>query len=208
MGSNLWAALHTEPAAVMRFDIHDESWEAITLPEPFDNCRSITCNTKNLFIGLQNRRHLPSSIYKLPLKAEGERCFPSTFYRITSGDWYRLRRGEDQLAWGKCAKLTGCPAILLSRRAGEEISFLSREEREKVLGRFSELLKAAVMHPVIYPVENGQGWLITLLDDIKIIFRYDRGQTSVRIATIQKGASFDPEAKGIPPPFDGIVWEK
>ena len=72
VGRTIWVALYTEPAQIVRLDVDTETWEVIELPEEFTNSRALAHDGSSLYLGLQNRRHLPSTLYRLPLSARGK----------------------------------------------------------------------------------------------------------------------------------------
>jgi hypothetical protein len=121
---------------------------------------------------------------------------------INSQDWYRVRRGEDQLAWGRRWRMRGLPGIAFAERARGEFAFLEPEQRAAVLEAL-EGLTARSDDAKGAPVAHGRGRRALLVDELCVIFRL-RGR-ELWISTIRGGPVLDPEHKG-PPPDDGTDW--
>lgn len=207
--TDLWIALHTEPAKLIQLNLVCERWQSMRLPPHYQNSRSLACGEQALFIGLQNRRHDPSAVCKLPLPAATPRPWQDTPpARLTAQDWYRVRRGEDQLAWGMEARLEGLPSIVLSRRAGEELCFLSESERAACISVLRDVWNDNTTAPVA-PVEASSCWLIATAGELRIVLRHT-GLNAVEVATIRKreGQAFDPEHIGRPNPVPGLQWRQ
>lgn len=205
-GGDLWIALHTEPAELVQLDLARETWRSLRLPPEYHNSRSLASTDKALYIGLQNRRHESSAVYQLPLPTrpiENEEA-P---VRLTSQDWYRLRRGEDQLAWGQQARLKGLEAVVLSRRAGEEFCFLSTAERTAVVARLSALQHGGEIEASA-PIKETPCWRLTRVGEIRIVWRRG-GVAGAEVATFRKreGTAFDPEIMGRPEPPAELRWD-
>ena len=207
VGHTLWVALYTAPAQFVRLDVRTGDWEAIMLPEGFDHSRDMAHDGEHLFIGLQNRRHLPSTLYRLPLAARGEAGCRQEGERITAQDWYRVRRGEDQLAWGQRVTLQGLPTVVLSQRAGEEFAFLDEADRRRVAERLRDLAGDRG-DALSLAVEPESGWRLSRVGELRVIFRQSCDTGEIRVATIRKqeGVSFDPENMGHPPEAMGLSF--
>jgi len=204
---SLWVALYTDPAQIVRMDPDSGEWEEIDLPEGYANSRAMADDGEFLFIGLQNRRHLPSALFRLPLGPRGERRDTDEKVRITAQDWYRVRRGEDQLAWGHLAWLEHLPKVVFSRRAGEELAFLDPTDREGVVVSLQGMSSRGPRGDGA-AVEGGGGWLHQASGDLRIIYRRRGSGDTVEVATIRKaeGVSFDPENMGHPPGVEGLTY--
>ncbi len=216
----LWAGLYTEPAQIVRFDPQEESYEVVVLPDAYFNARDLACDGKNLWVGLQNVRYGPSALYRLPMAAsyaanKKPRRAPAAWQAsrtvrrlqkrdgdvgITSQDWYRVRRGEDQIAWGETKPLEALPKVVLSRRAADELAFLRAEEREAILSRLAKL-SAEPTGPKSRRVRYGGPRRISSVGGLRIIYRVAGQDEKVHVSTIRKGigVSFDPENMGPPP---------
>jgi len=217
----LWAGLYTQPAQIVRFDPQEESYEVVVLPDAYSNTRDLACHGKNLWVGLQNVRYGPSALYRLPMadsyaaegkpsKASAARPASHTVrplrtrdweVGITSQDWYRVRRGEDQIAWGDTKPLEALPKVVLSRRAADELAFLHVEEREAILSQFAKL-SAEPIGPQSRRVRCGGPRRITSVGGLRVIYQVAGRDEKVHVSTIRKGIgeSFDPENMGPPPP--------
>ena len=217
----LWAGLYTEPAQIVRFDPEKQSYEIITLPDAYFNTRDLACDGENIWIGLQNIRYGPSALYKLPMaESYVAGSVPSKVstatsasymarplqeddgqIAITSQDWYRVRRGEDQIAWGKVQSLDTLPRVVLSRRAADELAFLHAEEREAILSQLATLATEP-RGPDSKPVRCGGLRRLSPVKGLRIVYRVSGHDGKVFVSTIRKGTgvSFDPENMGPPPP--------
>ena len=204
----LWVALYTEPAQIVRLDVDTEAWEVIELPGDFSNSRALAYDGAYLYIGLQNRRHLPSTLYRLPLSSRGLGGHQPDATEITAQDWYRVRRGEDQLAWRMHAALEGLPDVVLSKRAGEELAFLDEEGRARAVDCLRNLVTVDGC-PRSSAVAGGEGWRLTRVGELRMIYRRSGETGRIQVATIRKqeGVSFDPENMGRPPVVDGLAWK-
>jgi hypothetical protein len=204
----LWVALYTEPAKILRLDVVTGEWEVIDLPEGFSNSRAMAHDDAYLFIGLQNRRHQPSTLYRLPLSARGLDIRQPGIVKITAQDWYRVRRGEDQLAWGLHAAIERLPGVVLSKRAGEEFAFLDNDERARLADCLRNLVEDKENAPASV-VEGGDGWLLSRVGELRVVVRRSVETSRLQVATIrrQEGVSFDPENLGPPPVVEGISWK-
>lgn len=116
---------------------------------------------------------------------------------INHQDWYRVRRGEDQLAWGLSHDPRDVPGLRLSRRARAEIGWLEGDEQEQVVQRLRELAEGKDGRPVAH----GLGRLVSVLGKFRIVFRVEEGR--VLISTVRGGKVYDPENVG-PAPTDPL----
>ena len=219
-GGAIWAGLYTAPAQVVRFDPEEESFQVVTLPDAYFNTRDLACDGKNIWIGLQNVRYGPSALYRLPME---ESRTAGTASRkviaslqtaskvpriehneneigITSQDWYRVRRGEDQIAWGEVKPLDNLPKIVLSRRAANELAFLPGQERDAVARQFVRL-SAEPRGPTSKPIKQGGRRRLSPVGRLRIIYQASDQEGKILVSTIRKeiGVSFDPENMGPPP---------
>jgi len=220
---HLWVGLYTEPAEIARIDRETQRCDVVALPPAHFNTRAFAGDGTNLWIGLQNVRFDPSSLYRLPMREP----FPAMkTYRfaptmtlteprlireqpaakadeavLTPQDWYRVRRGEDQLAWGKMEKSEGLPRVVLSQRAAAEMAFLSANERSGVLERLREFCdgSAAVLSQ---PVSRGEPRRLIRSGELRVVFQINDADQHIYVSTIRKqiGRAFDPEVMGPRPP--------
>jgi len=216
----LWAGLYTEPAQIVRLDPRKESYEIVTLPDAYFNTRDLASDGKNLWIGLQNLRYGPSALYRLPMAESYSadtalRAIPASLETartgrptqgkdagigITSQDWYRVRRGEDQIAWGKAQPLETLPEVVLSRRAADELAFLRADERDVILSQLARL-SAEPRGSQSKPVQYGGRRRLSPVGGLRIIYQVSGQDGKVLVSTIRKGigVAFDPENMGPPP---------
>jgi len=213
----VWAGLYMEPAEIVRFDPQAESYEVVTLPDAYFNTRGLVSDGTNLWIGLQNIRYGPSALYRLPmaesysgrvLTNEPAAARPARRYEavrpddgriaITPQDWYRVRRGEDQIAWQDTQVRPGLPGVVLSRRAAHELAFLNPAERQAVLAQLGTIFKQP-NGPTSKPIHNGGPRRLSPVGELRIVFQPHDGK--VFVSTIRKriGVSFDPENMAAPP---------
>ena len=119
---------------------------------------------------------------------------------ITSQDWYRVRRGEDQIAWGNARIAPDLPDVVFSYRSSQEFAFLEPEQqtavREALLG-----LSAAGMDERGEQIEHSGGRCLFQVDALRIVFRSE--EDTISISTIRGGRVLDPENLGPPPGGDG-----
>lgn len=120
---------------------------------------------------------------------------------ITSQDWYRVRRGEDELAWGRCADVPEVDGLCFSRRASQEFAFLDTSEKAAVLTQLRKVCadpygqhSAAIL--------RGAGRWLTAVGQMRIIYQVDAERGRVLVSTIRGGKVLDPEAVG-PVPTHG-----
>ena len=117
---------------------------------------------------------------------------------LTSSDWYRVRRGEDELAWGRCRRVDALPEVRFSRRAGQELAFLEPDQRESVVQCLREVLADPCGRDTL-PVLRGAGRRMTRLGKLKAVYQLDAETGQVLVSTIRGGKVVDPEAVGPPP---------
>jgi streptogramin lyase len=216
----VWAGLYTEPAQIIRFDPETLGYATIPLPDAYFNTRDLACDGKNLWIGLQNVRYGPSALYRLPMAecrtrdvvpSKVSAATPASYalrpleeengkIAITSQDWYRVRRGEDQLAWGKVRALDDLPKVVLSHRAADELAFLDADQRGAILRRLAKL-STEPRGQESKPVGYGGPRRLSPVEDLRIVYRVNDHNGKLLVSTIRKriGVSFDPENMGPPP---------
>jgi len=206
-----------EPAEIVRYDPRAQSYEVVTLPDAYFNTRGLVSDGTNLWVGLQNIRYGPSALYRLPIaRSYSGRVFtsrpaaarPARMYDavrpnddeipITAQDWYRVRRGEDQIAWQDTQVRPELPGVVFSRRASHELAFLNPAERHTVLAQL-EMISQQPNGPTSKPIHNGGQRRLSPVRDLRIIFEEQNGK--VLVSTIRKriGVAFDPENTAPPP---------
>jgi hypothetical protein len=121
----------------------------------------------------------------------------SRAFELNCQDWYRVRRGEDELAWGLGHDPREVPGLRLSRRARAEIGWLEPEEQAEVVAR----LRGLAERPEGRPVAAGGGRLVGLVGKFRIVFRAEAGR--VLVSTVRGGRVNDPENVG-PAPSDPL----
>jgi hypothetical protein len=121
----------------------------------------------------------------------------SEAFELTCQDWYRVRRGEDEIAWGLCHHPQDLPALRLSRRARAELGWLEGEEQGEVVARLRRLAASVEGRPVA----GGAGRLVSLVGKFRIVFRVIEDR--VLVSTIRGGNVYDPENVG-PAPSDPL----
>ena len=119
---------------------------------------------------------------------------------ITCQDWYRVRRGEDQIAWGNTRVAPDLPGIVFSFRSSQEFAFLEPEQQDALRHALLELTAASTEDRGL-PIECGRGRRLLALEPLRIVFRIQTN--TVYISTIRGGAVLDPENLGPPPEGDG-----
>jgi len=117
---------------------------------------------------------------------------------ITCQDWYRVRRGEDQIAWGRASELQGLPGVVFSERAHAEWDFLEPRQREALAGHLRELV-ADPFGALSAPILHGGQRRISHLDALHVIFTPDLPAGPILLSTIRGGPVLDPEATGPAP---------
>jgi len=117
---------------------------------------------------------------------------------LTCQDWYRVRRGEDDMAWGRGQALDGAPRVRLSRRAARELAFLEPDRREAVASHLAQTAADPYGERSCYVLRGAGRWL-TRVGDLRIVFRVDPDNGTLLVSTIRGGAVLDPEAVGPPP---------
>ena len=115
---------------------------------------------------------------------------------ITSQDWYRVRRGEDEIAWERLFVLKADERVVFADRAAKEWAFLEDDQREAVLERVARLV-AETDAPDVKAVAHGKGRMLVHADDLRIVFSTNADR--IEIATVRGGRVLDPENSGPPP---------
>jgi hypothetical protein len=123
---------------------------------------------------------------------------------LTCQDWYRVRRGEDQIAWGQTHTDPELPRVIFSKRASQEMAFLTPEQRQSVTDRARHLSAETVQEHGV-PVTNGGGRRLMHAGSIRIVFRPNASAGQVEISTIRGGKVLDPENVGPPPAAGGVL---
>jgi hypothetical protein len=116
---------------------------------------------------------------------------------VNSQDWYRVRRGEDQIAWGRRWCIADLPGVLFSERARAEFAFLEPQQRAALRKALRD------MRATGEPVAHGEGRRMLNVAGLRVIFRVcDAGAS---ISTIRGGPVLDPEHTG-PAPEGDTRW--
>ncbi len=121
----------------------------------------------------------------------------SQVFELSCQDWYRVRRGEDQLAWGLIHDPHEAPELRLSRRARAELGWLEGEEQGMVVARLCRLS----FRPEGLAIAGGGDRFVSLVGKFRIVFRVQAGR--VQISTVRGGKVYDPENVG-PAPHDPL----
>ena len=121
---------------------------------------------------------------------------------ISSQDWYRVRRGEDQIAWGGRWEASGLPRVVFSERARAEFAFLEPAQQAALVSALGDMTTAAD-DAKGEPVAHGQSRRVLHVASLRVVFRLDEGRAW--ISTIRGGPVLDPENEG-PPPEGDIDW--
>ncbi len=120
---------------------------------------------------------------------------------VTCQDWYRVRRGEDEIAWGKTYADPKMPHVLFSWRSSQELAFLERQQKKRVLDCIKGLSTTHQPEAGI-SVRNGSGRRIVHVDQLQIVFRHNPEAGRMEISTIRGGPVLDPENVGPAPETD------
>ena len=123
---------------------------------------------------------------------------------VNSQDWYRVRRGEDQLAWGRRWSAEDLPGIVFSERARSEFAFLEPEQRSALTGALREMMNAPEDAQGA-PVAHGGDRRMLRVGDLRAIFRLREGEAW--LSTIRGGPVLDPEHTG-PAPETVTIWRR
>ena len=118
---------------------------------------------------------------------------------INSQDWYRVRRGEDQIAWGQRWAVDALPSVVFSERARAEFAFLEPGQRAAMREALRDLSAAGE------PVAHGEGRRVLTVAALRLVFRHEDG--CAWISTIRGGPVLDPEHTG-PAPEDKTDWRR
>ncbi len=121
---------------------------------------------------------------------------------VNSQDWYRVRRGEDQLAWVRRWRADALPGIVFSERARGEFAFLEPEQRSALKQALRDMM-AASDDAKGAPVAHGGDRRMLCVGELRVVFRLREGE--VWISTIRGGPVLDPEHTG-PPPDSDMQW--
>lgn len=117
---------------------------------------------------------------------------------LTSRDWYRVRRGEDEIAWDRSGKLNELCLVLFSRRALQEFAFLPSDQKELVLKRLRQISENPYgEHSLI--VLQGGGRRMTRINELCVVFQVEAETEKILVSTIRGGKVNDPENVGPPP---------
>ena len=122
----------------------------------------------------------------------------TTAEAFTCQDWYRVRRGEDEIAWGKTRTDPQLPLVLFSRRSSQELAFLEPEQSKNVLDCIRRLSTPPQPESGI-AVLNGRGRRMLHIGPLRIVFRYSTVAKQIEISTIRGGKVCDPENVGPSP---------
>ena len=115
---------------------------------------------------------------------------------LNSQEWYRVRRGEDELAWGQGQVLPGLPEVLCSRRAALEFAFLEPEQQTAVQ---AALRQTGRTEPPGIPVQHGGGRRLLEVGTLRLVFGIETDTGRALLSTIRGGPVLDPENHGPPP---------
>lgn len=118
---------------------------------------------------------------------------------LSSQDWYRVRRGEDQIAWGRAFRLIDDRKVRLSYRASQEFGFLDDGQRNALL---QALHAVTVGREPAAAVLDGDERRLIRAAGLRAVFRYAADGAGIEVATIRDGAVLDPESVGRPPCAD------
>ena len=116
--------------------------------------------------------------------------------RLTCQDWYRVRRGEDQLAWGRAGSLVAAPGVTLSERALGEYAFMSESQRRE-LARLLTTLAGDPFGADSASVAHGGERRLARLGEVYVVFVAE--PNGIVVSTIRGGPVLDPEAVGPAP---------
>jgi hypothetical protein len=109
---------------------------------------------------------------------------------LSSQDWYRVRRGEDEIAWGKTYAEQALPQIIFSRRAEQERAFLDPDQANVLRERLREL-QGNPQQGVI--VRAGGGRRVAYVAQLRVVYRIVEAFPGIQISTIRGGKVVDPE---------------
>ena len=117
---------------------------------------------------------------------------------LTCQDWYRVRRGEDEIAWGKTHTDPQLPNVLFSRRSFQELAFLTPEQKQAVRECVRQLSALSPAEQGV-AVLNGSGRRLAHASRLRVVFRLDTDNARIEISTIRGGEVLDPENVGPAP---------
>jgi len=120
------------------------------------------------------------------------------FVELSSQDWYRVRRGEDEIAWGKIERVPGLPNVVFSRRGFQELGFLEPGQEEAVLDLLRGISDSPTSGPCVV-VACGGGRRVGLVASLRVVYQPGAEAGQVAVSTIRGGAVCDPENVGPAP---------
>jgi hypothetical protein len=117
---------------------------------------------------------------------------------LTSQDWYRVRRGEDEIAWGRTHRDPELAGVLLSRRSHQKLAFLTAAQQQAIR---DELRRLGGSPPGQQgaPVAHGGGRRVLHVAALRIVFRVNPRTRQALVSTIRGGEVLDPENVGPAP---------
>ena len=118
--------------------------------------------------------------------------------KLTLQDWYRVRRGEDEIVWGLCEDFKEVRGVSFSRRAGQEFAFLDADQKRLVADCMRQITQAPYGAPSSL-VHRGFGRWVARAEMLRIVYRLDDDTNRIFVSTIRGGAVLDPEFEGPPP---------
>jgi len=117
---------------------------------------------------------------------------------LTCQDWYRVRRGEDEIAWGLCRWLGDAAKMCFSRRASQEFAFLEPGQKRSVMERLRDVCAHPYGEQSRFVLRGGGRWA-TQVGDMRVVYQVDPGTGAILVSTIRGGKVLDPEAVGPTP---------
>ena len=117
---------------------------------------------------------------------------------LTCQDWYRVRRGEDEISWGRTHTDPQLPRALFSRRSFQELAFLTADQKQDVRECVRQLLAVPPGEQGV-AVLSGKARRLAHAGPLRIVFRFNADTGQLEIATIRGGAVLDPENVGPAP---------
>ena len=123
---------------------------------------------------------------------------------LTCQDWYRVRRGEDEIVWGKAYIDPQLPNVLFSRRSSHELAFLTTQQKRMVRECLRQLSSMSPDEQGV-AVLNGGSRRLAHVDQLRIVFRFNADSDQLEISTIRGGPVLDPENVG-PVRRSGSIW--
>jgi hypothetical protein len=119
----------------------------------------------------------------------------TTSETLTCQEWYRVRRGEDEIAWGRTHSDPALANVLFSHRSYQELAFLETEQQQEVR---DALVRISSLPPGKQgaPLENGGGRRLVRVGQLRIVLRPGMAGERVEVSTIRGGKVLDPENVG------------